>query len=434
MNRQTRRIGSLAAWLFALALLPLYPASPVRADMPACIQASPTPLPVPAQGGTGGTGAVAAGGIGGTGNLAAGGIGGTGTRLAGGIGGTGSMASGGTGGTGIVGTITGFASVCVNGLEVIYDSATTITRNGNGTGLDDLALGQIVAIDAAQDGNVLKARQISILYALQGPVSAPIDQNSEFSVMGQRVISDSGTLFAIPDAQAGLRPGTAVSVAGFRDAQGKLRATRVDLVSGAEEQSVIGRLESGRDGTASLSGMALQTTTPLAAESGEILLHGAWNGTRLIVRQAAPDPSQPFADRARHIVAEGLVLAHDDNRHLSLAAFEVDISGTARLDAAVGIENGQRVRVSGRYAGKGRIIADRIEGVARDNRPHPSAPPRHPARGDERGATPPPTMDRPANPMDRLYRPDRKEIIERIERPERLDRPERIDRPQPGGR
>lgn len=67
-------------------------------------------------------------GIGGTGQQAHDGIGGTGISADSGIGGTGQQAQEGIGGTGIIGVITGFASVCVNGLEILYDTEMTSTR------------------------------------------------------------------------------------------------------------------------------------------------------------------------------------------------------------------------------------------------------------------------------------------------------------------
>src|SRR5262245_45113002 len=81
--------------------------------------------------------------------------------MAGGHGGPGAVAKGGVGGTGapatlgVVGTITEFASVCVNGLEIHYDTATPVTVNGRPAAAGQLALGQVVAVEAAPDGERL---------------------------------------------------------------------------------------------------------------------------------------------------------------------------------------------------------------------------------------------------------------------------------------
>ena len=65
-----------------------------------------------------------------------------------GIGGPGHADSG-IGGTGIFGTITGFASVCINGLEIHYDENVPVTENGEPASATDLAVGRVVWIVAA---------------------------------------------------------------------------------------------------------------------------------------------------------------------------------------------------------------------------------------------------------------------------------------------
>ncbi|MFA6489038.1 MAG: DUF5666 domain-containing protein, partial [Sideroxydans sp.] len=138
-----------------------------------------------------------------------GGIGGTGAPLAisaleneGGIGGTGAQAKGGIGGTGIVGTITGFASVCINGLEVNYDDATRVSSNGQAAGIEKLAIGQVIAIDAMDAKNGMLAREIEILNAVEGPVTGLKVEGGLVEVMGQQVrLNDATRLDGIAAVQ-----------------------------------------------------------------------------------------------------------------------------------------------------------------------------------------------------------------------------------------
>ncbi|MBS0423316.1 MAG: hypothetical protein JSR71_02575 [Proteobacteria bacterium] len=66
-----------------------------------------------------------------------------------GIGETGNTADNdGIGGTDIIGTITGFASICVNGIEIHYDKHTAISVDGRGATLGELAVGQVIAVRA----------------------------------------------------------------------------------------------------------------------------------------------------------------------------------------------------------------------------------------------------------------------------------------------
>ena len=115
-----------------------------------------------------------AGGVGGTGHGPgdAGGIGGTGAPLADGIGGTGAPLADGIGGTGarrapaarvgVVGVVTGFGSICVNGLRLQYDRSATVSENGRPAGTAALAVGQFVSIEAERVGDALIARDIGI--------------------------------------------------------------------------------------------------------------------------------------------------------------------------------------------------------------------------------------------------------------------------------
>ncbi|MEE2673230.1 MAG: hypothetical protein VX466_05505, partial [Myxococcota bacterium] len=104
--------------------------------------------------GTGGTGVLAGtgSGIGGTGVL---GDEGSGTGGTGVLGDEGS----GTGGTGVLGTVTGFGSICVNGLQIGYDDATPVVRNGEAAVLKELAVGHVVRV-TAESGTPLRASSI----------------------------------------------------------------------------------------------------------------------------------------------------------------------------------------------------------------------------------------------------------------------------------
>src|SRR3954464_9621560 len=97
------------------------------------------------------------GGIGGTG-VDPGGIGGTGQRAAAEI--------------GVLGVITGFSSICVNGIEVHYDSGTPVAFNGDLSSAKALGIGQVVSVLAIGAGTQARAQGIDIVDAAVGPVTA----------------------------------------------------------------------------------------------------------------------------------------------------------------------------------------------------------------------------------------------------------------------
>jgi len=185
---------------------------------------------------------VESGGIGGTGARAESGIGGTGTRADSGIGGTGVTAGGGIGGTGtraesdlgLVGVITGFGSICVNGVEVHYDAATPVTQNGQLAAAGALALGQIVAVRAAGEGAQARAKAIDIVDAAVGPASAIDAAAGTLHVLGQPVRIEPSTVLGPGLARTALaEAGASLRVSGLRAADGTIVATRIDRAARA---------------------------------------------------------------------------------------------------------------------------------------------------------------------------------------------------------
>ena len=191
--------------------------------------------------------------MGGTGApIAAGGLGGTGAPLPdapgdGGIGGTGMPVAQGEA-VGIVGIVTGFASVCVNGLEVHYEANTPISENGRSADAGALAVGQVVSIEAVATPGGLRARDVAIVHVLEGPVTR--SPGGGLAVMGQRLALLPGARVAA-GANA-LAPGQMVKVSGLRTPAGQIQATRVAPAPGLAVASAIGEAPPTGPGTVRL--------------------------------------------------------------------------------------------------------------------------------------------------------------------------------------
>ena len=247
------------AWLFLSLLVAAcepapVPRAPLQADVSRCRVGPDGAVPV-VERGIGGTGARAAGradrglggtggpmvreadrGLGGTGGPvvreADRGLGGTGGPAAGradrGLGGTGGpesqAADRGIGGTGIVGIVTGFASVCVAGLEVAVDPRVPVDIDGVAAGLEALRAGQIVAIAAETRAGMPAAVRISVRHEVSGPIEAVLStEPGLIQVAGQRV--------QVPRSALGggtIRTGDWVSVSGLRGPDGDVIASRLD--------------------------------------------------------------------------------------------------------------------------------------------------------------------------------------------------------------
>lgn len=440
----------LAALLVALAAALASPLSALAAGS-ACVN-------VVAGEGIGGTGSPARdGGIGGTGAPAiSGGIGGTGTPARtdggggiggiGGIGGTGMPMAAEGGGTGIVGVITGFASICVNGLEVHYDAGTPVNVNGRAAHAAALAIGQMVAVEAHPGPQGLTARSIGIVHALEGPVGQPIPQGQAMRglrVMGQPVVVTADTVGSAMGQR--LAAGEQVLVSGHRNSHGAVVATRIDRAPALAEQSVVGivnRVGPVQD----IHGTRISGSTPAAERGTEVLVRGRWDGERLHAAETFRNPTTPFDGRVGRIVVESLLHETRSSGEMQVGKFRVSMTSATRYEGdRAQLREDQRVRITGRVEGANRIVAERIqidrpEGGSRDPSPASDGDGRRAAdrhRGEDRSGSSGRGERIEIDRSGSSGSGDRVERMEKIERPEttqKIEKPERIDRIDKSGR
>lgn len=144
-----------------------------------------------------------------------------------GIGGTGAparQADRGIGGTGIVGIVTGFASVCVNGREVAYDPTVPVDIDGIAASADALRVGQTIALAAQPIDTGLHAIRISARHEVIGPVTDVSGREAGLVVVaGQRVRIASTAV-----GSGVVQPGAWVAVSGMRGPDGDVIASRID--------------------------------------------------------------------------------------------------------------------------------------------------------------------------------------------------------------
>lgn len=352
-----------AVWLFLLiAGLAMGPA-----------RANPCALPGDGMGGTGMS--ADGGGIGGTGLRPAdrrgdgSGMGGTGRGGDGsGMGGTGGRADGtGTGGTGVVGVVTGFASICVNGLEVFYGAETPVTVDGESASTEALAVGQVVSVWAVGRDGRLHARHVAVTSALVGPVSWVAADGRALVAMGQFVrLPPAGEKPVVLP-----RVGDSVRVSGLRDAEGAVRATRVERVADLVRPGVSGTVDLVA-GKLARVGNLLVRGLPGARAGDQVRVTGILDNGILQVRQSAPDPLLAPLRGVERFSLQGVAAGSAARGGLSLGY--ADIAVPAGMPA---IAPGSVVRVEARARPDGGLELARIIEV-RDggDRPRDSGEPR----------------------------------------------------------
>ena len=287
------------------------------------------------------------GGIGGTGIQAArpvdqGGIGGTGIRSNGpgddgGIGGTGIAASA---DTGIIGTVTGFGSICVGGVEIHYGAETPVQIDGLRATAEQLAVGQIVEVRAAGTGAEVSAREISVRHVVSGPVTLVEPGRNVIEVMGQPVelsgvTRGGGSDTEQPAVAAAFRLNTFVAVSGFRRADGAIVASRVtpgELPGGDAGRLVqttgpVTRIESGG---LWIGDTAVRPAGPVSVAVGdEVHVAGQWDGGALIAASISATPRLPFDGHVAHVDIEGFARPSASGQ-LHVGPFAVEVPAAAQ--------------------------------------------------------------------------------------------------------
>ena len=358
---------------------------------------------------------------------AIGGIGGTGRTTQPGEGG-----DGGIGGTGIVGTVTGFASICVNGVEVHYDEAVPVAENGRPTGTASLAVGQVVAVLAEQGKRGLTAHRIEIVHALEGPVTT--NQPGRFEVMGTSVHPASTSASAVRQA---VTAGDWVQVSGHRNESGHWVATHVAKIAPRLEVTVQG----SADADGRFAGVRLTADSRVAMGATQ-LVRGAWETgapdqpPQLRIRNATAAPVVQIIERADHVLIETRVRQIREGK-INGGHPEFDNALTGRT-----LREGELVRIRGHRNAEGRLVTERLERQSRRDEID-RTPPENGKRDANRERDDLESKTRVSKPNEgrdsRESRaeerdrndhdhPERTQKTERTDRNGRNDRPDRIDR------
>lgn len=316
--------------------------------------------------GIGGTGHSAPeSGLGGTGNRAdKEGIGGTGMMAnKAGIGGTGhTLGEGGIGGTGIVGTVTGFGSIWVNGLEVEYDAKTPVLTT-DAAKTNELAIGQVVVIEAQEGNTLLQAKKISVVNAVAGPI-AEIDSGSgKMTVLGQVVIVTPKTLTSnqqgSPDSIQ-LKQGEYVTVSGLRKQNGDIVASRIERIAPANESSVVGPITAINGNLINVYGLQMRVATVDGLSVGqEVSAIGKLEAGVLTAREITLSPSAELYGRTEHVNLQGYVGAGTATGQIKIGNVEVVVTDPSVIAKA--LNSDEPVQISGHFGNDHRLVADRIE-------------------------------------------------------------------------
>lgn len=288
----------------------------------------------------------------------------------------------------VVGPITGFGSIIVNGVRFETGSDIRSADEGTVTSEAELRLGMMVEIQgsinvARSSGRASAVRWFS---ELRGAVSSIDATARSFVVLGVPVSVSSSTAFSGLDALASLRPGDVVEVYGLRDpTTNRLAATRIELKStpiGAAAieyklRATVSNLDAASRrfnlGTVLVTyaadtridpapnGTNLANGQMVTVYSNQAPGAGAWPAARIQVRSLAGR-----FEGASYGQLEGLVTGFVSPSNFTVAGVNVDASrATFTRGSLAELRNGLRVEADGSIE-SGRLIASRIK-VERDD-------------------------------------------------------------------
>jgi hypothetical protein len=273
-------------------------------------------------------------------------------------------------GTVVTGPITGFGSVIVNGVR-FDDSAASVSVDDDGGSTGDLRLGMIVEIEGAKDGAAAtgKASAIATASEVRGPVSAIDKTSRQLTVLGLTISVSTTTVFeGITGLDDGaFKAGDLVEVYGIRDAQGGLKATRIEKKSASAEVRSVGAVKNlnATAKTFTLHGMTIKydqlaLDRQPAALSNDMLVRV--KGTRIdattISATRIKDASRKSsAKEGKSIELEGVVGAMVSTGSFEVEGLKIDAS-KAKFEGIVA--NGVRIEVEGRMV-NGVLVATKVE-------------------------------------------------------------------------
>jgi hypothetical protein len=279
----------------------------------------------------------------------------------------------------VVGPITGFGSIVVNGVHYSVDHATVEVDGDPGT-VADLELGQVVVIAGQRDGSGVTGTADTVHFRtnVRGPIAAIDATTSELTVLGQKVVVAPATVFdlgALPAAFSSLQVGDLVAVSGFVSAHGTIEATRIAIAAAGDGLLAFG-VVSGLDSAAlhfNLGALVVDYSQAVLIEG--FASGGPSNGDRVIVKGASVAPSGALVAReVRHVVdddtqpgreaeIEGLITRFVSPLDFDVAGKPVTTTASTTYQGgnAGTLALNAKVEVEGTTDAGGTIVARKIE-------------------------------------------------------------------------
>lgn len=265
---------------------------------------------------------------------AEGGIGGTGIEMAESRGGI-----GGTGAAGVLGTVTGFGSIHLNGLRVVFPPSGAVRAPSGMVSEAEIDLGETLEMLGQRRGDgTIEPTAAMFRFPIIGQVEEVNATGTRLSLLGARVIVEQGAL-VVGEAEEAIRlkAGDWVQVSGL-PAQGAIVASRVERLPGPVRSSVMGRVEAGPGpGLIRVNGVSVDYGNSTPPRLGwTVRVSGVVENQRLVpletVRSLLESADTPLSD----VSVEGYLEPREATTGLGIGGFGGAFDPLSRVTALQG--------------------------------------------------------------------------------------------------
>ncbi len=274
------------------------------------------------------------------------------------------------------GSISGFGSIFINGIEYETDEADVFINGRLEQGDDSLRLGMVVLVDGVLNADGLTGIANTVVYDqdVEGPVSVIEridDTHFELTILGLVIQVNNDTEFEGVSRET-LALGQFLTASGFRAEEGRLMATRVEKKpDGQTEQNfecemIISQVDAQQqtfvmggltvDYSALVDGFVPQPGLYVEVKGTEINQSGM-----LIASEIALDELVYEFQDQQLINFEGVIGSHESAAQFKINGYKVDASTADIHNGDVyDLRNGVRIELSGVIGADGVVMAQAL--------------------------------------------------------------------------
>lgn len=284
----------------------------------------------------------------------------------------------GIGGSGYIsdGTVTGFGSVFVNGVEFETNSSTFEVEDNVGAIQSDLRIGMVVQVNGSVNPDGISGTATNIHYSddLEGPITV-ITENADFTektltVLGKTVVIHNADSVYESTTYAALAVGNVIEISGYYDNAGVLRASYIEFKSISSNASNIFEIAgviSGLSGeTFTVQGVNIDATTatksnlPNGLQNGLVVeIKGTFVAGTITATEIEGNDSE-LLDDGSEVSVEGYITDYVSDSDFKINGQQINASSASLIPATLVLQNGIKVEAEG-AVDNGVLVATEIE-------------------------------------------------------------------------